>query len=169
MDHDWAFYRYQIPGFGPVVQYPHEHLPCSSRLVEVLVRILREELTPEIVTRFWDKVKLHKVTGCWVWTAAVRTWKREPWDGGYGAFWLPPDGVVRAHRFAYELLYGEVPKGKLLLHQCDNRRCVNVVSHIILGTQKQNVADMIKKGRRWGGNGKQAPQTPGIGQEKVHP
>lgn len=95
---------------------------------------------------FLRKVWFGPLTGCWHWTGALRTWSKEPWDGGYGAFW---DGekVVRAHVWLYQRLIGEIPAGQVLLHDCDNRKCVNVASHIYPGTQKQNVQDMIKKGR----------------------
>ena len=44
-------------------------------------------------------------------------------SGGYGSFW---DGhaIVRAHRFAYELLSGPVPEGLELDHLCRTRACV---------------------------------------------
>lgn len=97
--------------------------------------------------RFWSKVRVDRETGCWVWTAAIRTWKREPWDGGFGAFKIYGK-VERAHKVAYRILFGVwPPRGLVLLHGCDNRRCVNVLSHIAPGTQAQNVADMIAKGR----------------------
>lgn len=98
------------------------------------------------VDRFLEKVDLHAPGGCWLWTASVRRWKREPWDGSYGAFWFH-GRVVRAHMFAYWWLFGEVPGGKVLLHSCDNRRCVNVVDHVAPGTQIENIRDMVKKGR----------------------
>lgn len=96
--------------------------------------------------RFWSKVKIDTGTGCWVWTAAISTWSKEPWDGGYGAFKLG-SRVVRAHIVAYQIIFGSVPNGKVLLHGCDNRRCVNVLDHIQPGTQAENVKDMLSKGR----------------------
>jgi hypothetical protein len=104
-------------------------------------------VTKSDLKRFWEKVKVDPATGCWIWTAAVRTWKKEPWDGGFGAFRM--DGKThRAHKIAYRILFGCFPpRGKVLLHGCDNRRCVNVLEHIQPGTQLQNVADMLSKGR----------------------
>lgn len=97
--------------------------------------------------RFIEKVNLNAAGGCWEWTAAVRRWRREPWDGGYGAFFYE-GRVVRAHLFAYWYFFGEVPLGKVLLHGCDNRLCVNVIDHVRPGTQLQNIADMVSKGRQ---------------------
>ncbi len=96
--------------------------------------------------RFIEKVDLHAPGGCWNWTASTRRWRREPWDGGYGAFWWK-GRIVRAHLFAYWFYFGKVPSGKVLLHGCDNRLCVNVIDHVRPGTQLENIADMVKKGR----------------------
>lgn len=86
--------------------------------------------------RFWSKV--NKSGDCWLWTAA--TFRR-----GYGAFWL--DGTQRrAHRVAYELANGPIPDALLVLHTCDNPRCVNP-AHLIAGTGDDNMADMVRKGR----------------------
>lgn len=102
-------------------------------------------MSPRDKARFWSKIKIDPATGCWVWTAAVRRWSREPWDGFYGAFWLK-DRVERAHKVAWRILFGRWPR-KNLLHGCDNRRCVNVLAHIREGTQLENVTDMLRKGR----------------------
>jgi len=61
-------------------------------------------------------------------------------------------GVMRnAHRTAWELFYGEIPKGLVVRHHCDHRACINP-EHLAVGTQADNVADMMVRGR-WGGAG----------------
>src|SRR5262249_33683010 len=47
---------------------------------------------------------------------------------------------------AYELCYGPIPEGRVVLHHCDNPPCVKP-SHLCLGTQRENIADMVTKGR----------------------
>ena len=54
--------------------------------------------------------------------------------------------VQYAHRIAWQLNEGPIPKGLCVLHRCDNRRCVRP-SHLFLGTKKDNAIDAISKGR----------------------
>jgi len=68
---------------------------------------------------------------------------------GYG---LIRDGGkrLRTHRVAWMLHYGETPTLNVL-HKCDNPRCCRV-DHLFLGTNADNVADKVSKGRARGGN-----------------
>jgi len=34
-------------------------------------------------------------------------------------------GQHYAHRLAYSIAYGEIPKGKRVFHECGNKRCIN--------------------------------------------
>lgn len=53
---------------------------------------------------------------------------------------------LRASRFIYSEVIGQIPDGMLILHSCDNPRCINP-DHLFLGTEKDNTQDMINKGR----------------------
>ena len=86
------------------------------------------------IDRFFEKVqKGHK---CWKWIAGTRS--------GYGAF--RSKGSQYAHRFSWEIHKGKVPRGLHILHRCDNKLCVSP-SHLFSGTQQDNVADRVSKGR----------------------
>lgn len=86
--------------------------------------------------RFWAKV--HKTDTCWVWTGAL--------GPRYGAFAAVPPRHVPAHRYSWELHYGPIPDGLRVLHRCDFPPCVRP-DHLFLGTQADNVHDMMRKGR----------------------
>ena len=52
----------------------------------------------------------------------------------------------RLFRVIYMLKYGAIPKGNVIRHKCDNRACCNI-EHLEVGTQQDNVNDMVKRGR----------------------
>ncbi len=76
---------------------------------------------------------------CWLWRGALNT-------KGYGTFTLSSKHMIMAHRFAYELWVNKIPKNLCVLHKCDTPICVNP-EHLFLGTQRDNVMDMINKRR----------------------
>lgn len=89
-----------------------------------------------ISQRFWPKA--NKTSSCWLWEGTKRS-------KGYGTFMLR--GLqCRAHRVAWELTYGPIPRGMEICHHCDNPACVRP-DHLFLGTQKDNIQDAITKGR----------------------
>lgn len=94
--------------------------------------------------RFWSKCTPVPWSGCLLWEAGCD-------KDGYGKFQItnpakkPKQWHVRAHRFAHWLAAGESPE--IVRHTCDVPACVNP-EHIVGGTQKDNIADMDRRGRR---------------------
>lgn len=86
------------------------------------------DITPEFLSSFWSKVK--KTNNCWEWTASTA-------GGGYGHFNYKKKQYT-AHRTAYELLVGEIPKGLQIDHLCRNKKCVNP-QHLEPVTPSQNI------------------------------
>ena len=82
--------------------------------------------------------------GCWEWPRY-----RNP-KSGYGQLSHRINGATRqftAHRASYEAFVGEISDGLCVCHKCDNGPCFNP-AHLFLGTHKENMHDMIRKGQR---------------------
>ena len=59
--------------------------------------------------------------------------------------------TYQVHRLAWELANGEeIPDGMLVRHTCDNPPC-SEPTHLLLGTDADNVADKMARGRWRGG------------------
>lgn len=96
-----------------------------------------------IKQRFTTKFHENPMTGCWDWAAAFFKNKK------YGIFyWGVVDGkeiMKTAHKAAWELFIGDVPKGKILCHKCNNGGCVNP-DHLYAGTHLSNAKDRENAG-----------------------
>jgi hypothetical protein len=91
------------------------------------------------VNRFLEKVDYNfNENGCLEWIGSLT-------DKAYGLFSYNGK-TVKAHRFSYELFYEKIPEGMVVMHSCDNPKCVNP-NHLSLGTQEDNIRDMINKNR----------------------
>ena len=90
--------------------------------------------------RFWSKVNKREEDECWEWMGAkIST--------GYGHFHLNGKNTkISAHRLMYILTYGNIIGNLIVRHKCDNHGCVNP-NHLILGTNQDNVNDMVERGR----------------------
>lgn len=97
---------------------------------------------PSLADRFWSKIDQGDPSECWLWTAGTDR-------HGYGKFQLGGGRVAYAPRLAVELSTGEpIPAGLVVRHQCDNPPCCNP-AHLVVGTQLENIQDMVKRGRGW--------------------
>lgn len=76
---------------------------------------------------------------CWEWQGTIN-------PNGYGMVRFQRK-AHSAHRLSYEIHVGPIPDGMLVLHRCDNRRCVNP-HHLRIGTDADNMRDKVNKGRQ---------------------
>lgn len=110
----------------------------------------RPVLSYEIdIDKFWSKIDRRGPDECWNWLAGQNT-------TGYGLF------SVRNTQAAWELtgrsmsqvlahrvvaaLSGDLKQEQYVMHKCDNTLCCNP-GHLQIGTQQDNVNNMISKGR----------------------
>lgn len=83
---------------------------------------------------------------CIEWTG----WKHAK---GYGGVDVKTEGGQWVKQYAHRVAYCESRglsvediKGKVVRHKCDNPSCVNP-DHLELGTQRDNIHDMLSRGR----------------------
>lgn len=88
---------------------------------------------------FKARTILNDETGCVEWSGSSDA-------AGYGSMRINRK-PVKAHRYSWCRKYGSIPDGMMVLHKCDNPKCVNV-DHLFLGDHNANMADMDAKGRR---------------------
>lgn len=79
--------------------------------------------------RFWTKVDRSKPYGCWPWLGLT-------FPTGYGHTTIL--GEQYAHRLAYKLVVGPIPRGLTIDHLCRNRICANP-AHLEPVTYRENV------------------------------
>lgn len=96
------------------------------------------EIPADMLAQFESGI--NRTDDCWLWT-------RGTGSKGYGVAYVKVTGERDAHRVAYTLWCGEIPDGKQVLHRCDTPACVRP-DHLWLGTNADNQADKLRKGRQ---------------------
>ena len=115
-------------------------------------RYVLSQHSTALADRFWEKVERRGDDECWPWQASCNR-------DGYGKFKVGGT-VMNASRIALELATGvRLYPDQVAMHSCDNRPCCNP-AHLAAGSHRDNLADMVQKGRnRNGAMGKRFTQT----------
>lgn len=102
------------------------------------IQMGRHKSTKSLLERLLEKVIINQKTDCWEYQGGKN-------NIGYGMI-RDDDKMRTTHRVSYEEHKGPIPKGMCVCHTCDNPICCNP-DHLWLGTMKQNMHDMLNKGR----------------------
>ena len=86
------------------------------------------------------------MTECVLWTGRTC-------PDGYGR-----NGQKLAHRVAYEQAKGTIPPKMVIRHMCNQKLCVNA-DHLEVGTQQDNMNDMVRAGRQHKPKGVKNPRS----------
>lgn len=87
---------------------------------------------------FWSLVLIQENNECWIWTGTLS-------DNGYGKIHI--DRILYyAHRISFLFHNNKIDPDLVVMHSCDNKRCVNP-HHLSQDTQWVNSMDAAIKGR----------------------
>ena len=103
----------------------------------------------DLVARIWNKVRVDQETGCHLFEGARGSWGKHGTVGAGRISTHCLEGGYKsrvAHRVLWEAYNGPLPARMKVLHRCDVPNCVNI-NHLFLGTQQDNMTDMVMKGR----------------------
>lgn len=99
----------------------------------------RKYTPEERAQAFWARVdQSGGHDACWPWTGSL---DRKGYGRPYAKDW-----PRRTHRVAWMLTNGPIPEGMSICHHCDNPPCCNP-AHLFCGSNLDNIADRVAKGR----------------------
>ena len=114
---------------------------------------MRRSRLGDIEDRFWVRVDKRGPDDCWNWTGTLSNYGYGRIAGKLrGELLARPGTVYLAHRISWIMANGPIPEGGpkphgwVVMHKCDNPRCVNP-AHLVLGSQRDNIDDMRTKRR----------------------
>ena len=98
----------------------------------------RLDPVPEWEKRFWSKCETNGgAVACWIWSGRRNAWGAGEFRGG--------QNKILAHRLAWSLMHGSVPRGFQVVHRCEGGpACVNP-RHLELQRQPRRAVNQPKR------------------------
>lgn len=112
-------------------QYIHQLIRINSSSRRMTDRRGIKPISYEDKVKKFHTMYIKRDYGCWEWKGKL--------SRGYGNFSIL--GSSSAYVASWIIHRGLVPKGKSVLHKCDNPRCVNP-DHLYIGDQGDNMLDV---------------------------
>lgn len=100
--------------------------------------IFTQEESEILKQKIQSNISIDEQSGCW-------NWLDYKLDKGYGII-FNYNKFLSVHRVSYTIFKGQILDGLIVIHTCDNTSCCNP-DHLRLGTQKDNIHDMMNKER----------------------
>jgi hypothetical protein len=113
---------------------------CNIKCYGISQRLNDDQKFEKMKSDF-ERYVIKNNDGCWGWSGTLT-------NKGYGQIRmgsLKPNRID-AHRASWLIHNGSIADGLFVCHVCDVRTCT-APNHLFLGTQKDNIRDMLKKGR----------------------
>ena len=108
------------------------------------------QLTDRQIKHLWSRIDVKSIPKCWLWSGCTI-------KGGYGQ--ISFNGILYlVHRIAYFVHTNEDPGLLKVCHSCDTPSCCNP-HHLWIGTQTENIRDMVIKQRSPNNHGDRNPSA----------
>ena len=102
----------------------------------------KQDILKQVLPKFYGRLSFQSNTEC-------IHFKGHTNKDGYTEFQFRFEGDkynVLAHRASYEICIGKLSNSDIVMHSCDNRKCINP-NHLVKGTHNDNVQDRVNKSR----------------------
>ncbi len=105
-------------------------------------KTMPDGMNEDRILRYYSLVAPPDERGCMLWLGSISA-------NGYGRMFVKPHRKITllAHRLAWELKCGAIPRGMYVCHRCDVRACCNP-GHLFVGTAQDNMDDKCSKARQ---------------------
>lgn len=114
---------------------------CSRKCkgIDNRLKTISDDENILIIKKKYEKNVIREEKDCYGWKGSIQSL-------GYGMLIDGRKNQILSHRASWIINKGQIPDGEFILHYCDTPIC-SKIDHLFKGGYKENMQDMIKKGR----------------------